>query len=92
MTTFRQVIPTSHETKIRKTGGLQAFLGARRSWVRGSLGGVEIKKVGPTYSPAGEGSTLAILFGLTGEGSTLAILFGLNFREGEISSSALLMP
>ena len=30
----------------------------RRAWVRRSLGGVKIKKVGPTYSPAGEGSTL----------------------------------
>jgi len=39
----------------------------------------KIKKPGPTYSPAGEGSTLAILFGL-------------NSRDGEISSSALLMP
>jgi len=51
---YRQVM----RSKLRKTGISQAFLGPRRAWVRGSLGGVKTKKVGPTYSPAGEGSTL----------------------------------
>ena len=57
-TTFRPVIPTSHKAKIRKTGKSQAFLMPRRAWVRKSPDSIKIKKPGPTYSPAGEGSTL----------------------------------
>ncbi len=47
ITTFRRDIQTTHEGKIRKTGGLQAFLGPRGAWVRRSLGGFKTKKGGP---------------------------------------------